>query len=73
MRLWYMKTHVSGEAATIDNVTTLSEQFWDEIRVPDPALPGERGEGAGKPGLIRAIRQLEKRWQWYTCLAPAMP
>jgi hypothetical protein len=30
--------HVSGEAATIDNVITLSDQFWDEIREhPIPA------------------------------------
>ncbi len=32
MQPWYMKNHVSGEAATGDNIVTLSEQFWDEIR-----------------------------------------
>jgi hypothetical protein len=38
MQLWYMKNHVSGEAAAGDNIITLSEQFWDEIRQhPIPA------------------------------------
>jgi hypothetical protein len=36
--LWYMKKHLAGEAATSDNIITLSEQFWDEIRQhPIPA------------------------------------
>ena len=30
MRLWYMKNHVSDEAAPTDNIITVSEQFWDE-------------------------------------------
>src|SRR5262249_42988481 len=38
MRLWYMKNHVSGEAATNDNIINISEHFWDEIREhPIPA------------------------------------
>jgi hypothetical protein len=38
MRLWYMKNHVSGEAAKGNNFITLSEQFWNEIREhPIPA------------------------------------
>jgi hypothetical protein len=38
MRLWYMKKHVSDEAATVDNIITLSEPFWAEIRAhPIPA------------------------------------
>jgi hypothetical protein len=32
MRLWYVKNYVSGKAATADNIITLSEPFWDEIR-----------------------------------------
>src|SRR5690242_18348941 len=38
MRLWYMKNHLAADAATTDNIITLSDQFWNEIREhPIPA------------------------------------
>jgi hypothetical protein len=53
MRLWYMKKQVSGEPTPTDNIITLSEQFWDEVREhPIPADLNVVRALANAPGCL---------------------
>jgi len=53
MRLWYMKPHVSSEPAPAENIITLSEQFWDEVREhPLPADLNVVRALANAPGCL---------------------
>src|SRR5215469_3889308 len=73
MRLSYMKTHVFGAAATMDNLITLSEQFWDEIREHPIEFSGTTASRPGRAHPACARRNLRRttghasvaRWRQY--------
>jgi hypothetical protein len=53
MRLWYVKKQGSGEHTPTDNIITLSEQFWDEVREhPIPADLNVVRALANAPGCL---------------------
>ena len=60
MRLWYMKTHVFGAAAAMDNLITLSEQFWDEIREHPIEFSGTTASRPGRAHPACARRNLRR-------------